>query len=88
MVAVAYGVARVPESKADAASTISKTADNTAPAKSWLGRVMDAFMESRMRQADREIAMYRRMLGPPYSFDERGNRLVKAGAKDMPFGGW
>jgi hypothetical protein len=24
----------------------------------------------------------------PYTLDERGNRLVKAGGKDMPFGGW
>jgi hypothetical protein len=85
MVAVTYGVARVPATKADAAT---KTTDKAAPAKHWLARVMEAFVEARMQQARREIALHRRMLGPSYSLDERDNRLVETGAKDMPFGGW
>lgn len=89
MVAVTYGVAGVPESKAGVlAKTTNKPANKTAPAKSWFARVVDALIESRTQQARREIAMHRRMLGPPYSLDERGNRLVKTGSKDMPFGGW
>jgi hypothetical protein len=30
--------------------------------------------------------MHTRLL--PYTFDERGNRLVKTDSGDMPFGGW
>jgi hypothetical protein len=83
MVAVTYGVARVPGTKTEAAAP----ADKAAPGKPWYVRLMDAMIEARMRQARREIALHARMM-PPYSFDERGNRLVKTGAKDMPFGGW
>ena len=39
-----------------------------------------------MEQARREIRMHTGLL--PYSLDERGNRLVKSGSGDMPFGGW
>jgi hypothetical protein len=78
MVAVTYGVARVPAAEAAAA--------NAAPRKSFLARVMDALIESRMQQARREITRHIQVL--PYSFDERGNRLVKIGKTEMPFGGW
>jgi hypothetical protein len=78
MVAVTYGVARVPAAEAAAAKA--------APRKSFLARVMDALIESRMQQARREIARHIQVL--PYSLDERGNRLVKIGKTEMPFGGW
>jgi hypothetical protein len=78
MVAVTYGVARVPA--AEAAATTAP------PRKSFFARFMDALIESRMQQARREIARHIQLL--PYSLDERGYRLVKIGKTEMPFGGW
>lgn len=82
MVAVTYGVARVPARKAAQAGR----ADKAGVRKSWFAQLMDAVMESRMQQARREIARHAHLL--PYSLDERGNRIVKIGSQDMPFGGW
>jgi hypothetical protein len=79
MVAVTYGVARVPKAA-------RKTARKAATRKSWLARLMDALIEARMQQARREIARHIFLL--PYSLDDRRNRLVKTGSKEMPFGGW
>jgi hypothetical protein len=84
MVAVTYGTARVAAGKAEAKS---QRAEKAAPAKGWFARFIDAVMEARMQQARREIALHARLL-LPYSLDERGNRLVKTGKKEMPFGGW
>jgi hypothetical protein len=81
MVAVTYGVARVPAAEPAAKPARAKTA---APGKGWFARFMDALMESRMQQAHRELAAHIQLL--PYSLDERGNRLVKIGASAMPFG--
>jgi hypothetical protein len=83
MVAVTYGVARVP-----AAAPAGKTARANAgvPRKSWFACVLSALIEARMQQARREIRMHTQLL--PYSFDERGNRLVNTDVGDMPFGGW
>jgi len=86
MVAVTYGVARVLDTNTEAGAK-AKTAEKAVPAKGWFARFYDALVESRMRHAQREIAMHARLVRP-YEFDERGNRLVKTGAKDMPFGGW
>jgi hypothetical protein len=72
MVAVTYGVAR------------GRAAETVAPGKTWLARFMDALIQSRVQQARREIRLHTGLL--PYSLDERGNRLVKAGVNDMPFG--
>jgi hypothetical protein len=83
MVAVTYGVARVTAGKAEPQA---KRANRTAPAKSWFARFFDALIESRMQQARRELARHVHLL--PYSLDERGNRLVKIDAENMPFGGW
>jgi len=77
MVAVTYEVGR--------AAVAGKT-ETGAPRKSWFSRFMDARVETRMAQARREIALHVDLL--PYSLDERGNRLVKTGSHDMPFGGW
>ena len=86
MVAVTYGAARVSKSKAKGVAK-AKRAEKAAPAKGWFFRFMDALIEARMQQARREVAQHVRLI-QPLSFDERGNRLVKTGAKDMPFGGW
>ena len=83
MVAVTYGVARVSAAEPAAKAARVKTA---APGKSWFARFMDALIEARMQQARREIRMHTELL--PFSLDERGNRLVKTGSGDMPFGGW
>jgi hypothetical protein len=82
MVAVTYGTARVAARKAVKAAR----AEAAAPRKRWYVRLMDALIESRMQQARREIARHSHLL--PYTLDERGNRLVRTGANDMPFGGW
>jgi hypothetical protein len=39
-----------------------------------------------MEQARREVARHMHFL--PYTLDEHGNRVIKTGARDMPFGGW
>jgi hypothetical protein len=80
MVAVTYGVARVPDTKAAAPE------QTAAPRKNFWARLMDAMIEARMQQARREIAMHVRYL--PYTFDEPKDRLVKSNKETMPFGGW
>ncbi len=82
MVAVTYGVARVPARKTAKAAR----AETTAPRKPWYVRVMATLIEARTQQARREIA--RHMYLSPFTLDERGNRLVRTCSKDMPFGGW
>jgi hypothetical protein len=83
MVAVTYGVARVPTAEPAAKSG---RAEAVVARKSWFARLMDAMIEARMQQARREIMRHAHLL--PYSLDERGNRLVKTGSGDMPLGGW
>jgi hypothetical protein len=75
MVAVTFDVARVPA---------PNMAAKAAPHKSWFARFMDALIEARLQQAQRELRLHTALL--PYVFDERGNRLVKTGVNDMPFG--
>lgn len=70
MVAVTYGVVRVSAAE--------------APRKGWFARFMDALSEARLQQARRELRMHTGLL--PYTLDERGNRLVKTGLNDLPFG--
>ena len=81
MVAVTYGDARLAPAKPAAKAASAKSA---APQKGWFARFMDALVEARMAQAGREIRMHTQLL--PYGFDERGNRLVKTGSGNMPFG--
>ncbi len=50
--------------------------------KSFFARAWDAFVESRMRQAEREIALHRHLL--PAQFQEIGDRLSRS-EKDLPF---
>jgi len=80
MVAVTYGAADVP------AKAAGKIAAKAAAQKSRFARFMDALIEARMQQARREIERHIHLL--PYSLDDRRNRLVKTGSKDVPFGGW
>lgn len=76
MVAVTYGVARVPANKANERA-------QAAPRKTFLVRFMEALMESRLQQAHREIVRHAHLL--PRAFDERGDRLTSV--DEAPFGG-
>jgi hypothetical protein len=69
MVAVTYGVARVPGAKVGA-----KVAERALPRKSLFVRFMDALVESRLQAVHREIARHAHLL--PRKFDEHGNRLA------------
>lgn len=82
MVAVTYDVARVSTGKAPSKSA----GEVTAPRKTWFARFMDALIEARMQQAEREIARHIHLM--PHAVDERGNRLVRTSRQDVPFGGW
>ncbi len=81
MVAVTYGVARIPATEAPA-----KTVKTAAPSKPWYVRFMNALIEARTQQAQREIARHIHLSN--YTFDEQGDLMAKTGAKDLPFGGW
>jgi len=78
MVAVTYGVTRVPTDKA------AERAKTAAPRKSIFVRFMDALVASRMKQVHREIAKHAHLL--PYTLDECGNRVVNRFDK-LPFSG-
>ena len=77
MVAVTYGVARVPANKAN------EQAQAAAPRKTFLVRSMEALMESRLQQAHREIVRHAHLL--PRALDEHGDRLTNT--DEAPFGG-
>ncbi|RDV04984.1 hypothetical protein DXH78_10675 [Undibacter mobilis] len=57
MVALTYGNAPT------AAKTVATT-DTQAPAKSFFRRFLEAMMEARMKQAEREIRLYTRLEYP------------------------
>ena len=84
MVAVTYGVSRVRAAKSLARAAAK--AKRPASGRGALARFFDALVESRLQQAHREIMRHAHLL--PYTLDERGNRLVNVGGKNMPFGGW
>jgi|SoimicMinimDraft_4_1059732.scaffolds.fasta_scaffold25265_1 hypothetical protein len=77
MVAVTYGVTRIPANKAN------EQAQAAAPHKTFLVRFMEALMESRLQQAHREIVRHAHLL--PRKFDEHGDRSINA--DETPFGG-
>jgi len=75
MVAVTYGVGRVSAAGISAADIpAAKSADAGAARKPWYARLLDAMIESRMQQANREIRMHMHLLATRP--DERGNRPV------------
>jgi hypothetical protein len=75
MVAVTYGVARVP-------AEAKQRAIAATPGKNLFARFMQALMESRMRQAEREIARHAHLLPPDMLSDLTSNK------DELPFGGW
>ncbi len=80
MVALTYGDTRVaaPESK-----IATKTA---APRQHWFTRFLAAMMESRMRQAEREIRLYASAF-PPVQY-EPAELPFNAADGNTPRGGW
>jgi hypothetical protein len=78
MVAVTYGVTRLPAAKA------AERAKAPAPRKNVFIRFMDALVASRMKQVHREIARHAHLL--PYTLDGRGNRVISSVDK-LPFSG-
>jgi len=67
MVAVTYGGARAGGTKA------AKRTQGAVQRKSAFGRFVDALMESRLRQAEREISRHAHLL--PRLRDDNGNPL-------------
>lgn len=87
MVALTYGDTRVSGVDTKTVTTnASKTAAKAAPGKSRLGRFLAAMMESRMRQAEREIRLYARLL-PPLDVEQAELPFHDVG-KDQARGGW
>ena len=65
--------------------TVAKTVTTSAVAKpGLLARLWTAIIESRMRQAERQIALHRHLL--PGELQDRGERLAPRSEKDLPFG--
>lgn len=81
MVAVTFDVTRLSAADTTTAAGRAKVAP---PRKSWFARFMAALIAARMEQARREIRIHTARL--PYTLDGRGNRLVKTGSNEMPFG--
>ena len=83
MVAVTYGVARVsaePAAKAGRAKTAAPAQELVRALHGCADRGAHGAGAARNRDAYRVCCRTRS--------DERGNRLVKTGSGDMPFGGW
>ncbi|MGD9920548.1 MAG: hypothetical protein AB7V13_03750 [Pseudorhodoplanes sp.] len=68
--------AKVPVAKAPVAK--ANLAGNGLFARLWA-----AFVEARMRQAEREIALHRHLL--PGQFQAAGERLAPRSEKELPF---
>ena len=79
MVAVTYGVTRVP------AAETAERAQAVASHKTFFTRFMEAMMESRLQQARREIARHAHLLS--HARDERGNLLIDFDLDEMLPGG-
>jgi hypothetical protein len=87
MVALTYGDTRVSGvATKNASKNASKNATTAAPGKSWFARFLTAMMESRMRQAEREVRLYARLLPPPHV--EQAELPFQDVGKDQPRGGW
>ncbi len=78
-------VSAIPAKASIAKPTVAKTVTTSAVAKpGLLARLWTAIIESRMRQAERQIALHRHLL--PGELQDRGERLAPRSEKDLPFG--
>ena len=66
------------------AAATAKTADTAAPKKGFWARAFDAMVESRMRQAERELSMYRHLL-PADSLNNGRIKVTYKDAEQLPF---
>lgn len=64
-------------------ATIPVKTPATSGAKSFFARAYTAFVEARMRQAEREIALHRHLI--PGQLQAAGERLAPRSEKDLPF---
>ena len=81
MVAVTYGVTRVPAAAPEATERTPVAASH----KSFFTRFVEALMESRLQQARREIGRHAHLLS--HARDERGNLLIGFDLDEMLPGG-
>ena len=81
MVALTYGDTRV-----SGVETKNATKTETASRPSWFARFLAAMMESRLRQAEREVRLYARLL--PSVHDTPAELPFQSVSKDTPRGGW
>ncbi len=65
------------------AAVISVRTPAATATKGFFARAYAAFVEARMRQAEREIAMHRHLL--PGQLQAAGERLAPRSEKDLPF---
>ena len=79
MVALTYGDTRV-------SGVETKTATDAAPRQTWFSRFLTAMMESRMRQAEREVRLYARLT--PAAHDAQADLPFQSVSNDTPRGGW
>jgi hypothetical protein len=68
---------------AGSATAIPATAKAPVAGKGLFARAWASFVEARMRQAEREIALHRHLL--PGQLQAVGERLAPRSEKDMPF---
>jgi hypothetical protein len=80
MAAITYG-----SHGATAEKKVSKTSVNKTAAKKpgFWSRVWDGIVEARMRQAEREIRMYRHLL--PAEFELAGDKVSYKNEDQLPF---
>jgi hypothetical protein len=84
MVALTYGDGRV--SSAETKTSVRNATIPVTPAKSRFARFLAAMMESRMRQAEREIRLHARLLPPLHI--ERAELPFQDVTAETPRGGW
>jgi hypothetical protein len=82
MTAITVGSAAVTVPAKVSAAKVSATKASAAK-PGVLARAWALFLEARMRQAERELALYRHLL--PGELQSVGERLAPRSEKDLPF---
>lgn len=85
MVALTYGDTRVSGVETKTATKTTATTES-APRQTWFSRFLTAMMESRMRQAEREVRLYARLT--PAAHDAQADLPFPSVSSDTPRGGW
>lgn len=66
------------------AAATAKTADTAAPKKGFWARAFDAMVESRMRQAERELRLHSHLI-PADALAANGIKVTYKDADKLPF---